>query len=114
LNTKLKMNSDNNKSSASGSELRLALFRLALLVGPEIVAIKMFSHSPVVCVGACVGILAMWLSVDVGPFRATPTVVEAKAPAVKTPLLAKIQGAGYLICKTILFAALLQSRVSNL
>lgn len=62
--------------ASSSSVLFPALLRLALLVGPLTLAIVELAHKPFICVLACVAVVATWLSVDVGPFRAE----AAKAP----------------------------------
>lgn len=47
-----------------------ALLRLSLLLGPLVVATWALHRSPIFCVLACVAVLAVWLTVDAGPFRA--------------------------------------------
>lgn len=47
-----------------------ALLRLALLVGPLVLAIYLLHRTPVFCVLICVAVLTVWLTIDAGPFRA--------------------------------------------
>jgi len=47
-----------------------ALLRLTLLLAPVALAIWLLHRSPIFCLLACVAVLAVWLTVDAGPFRA--------------------------------------------
>src|ERR1700733_9156227 len=82
-----------NKGSGKGLVVLVALFRLALLVGPEILLVKSLSRNPLICVLSAVAFLAIWLSVDVWPFRVSPAVstAESSRPAPKAARTAYAQ-----------------------
>ena len=61
-----------------------ALVRLALLVGPLTLTVLALGHAPVACVLACAAVLTLWLTVDVGPFRAAGVERTADVP-VRVP-----------------------------
>ena len=65
----------NQKPVKQGSVAFIALFRLALLLGPEALVINALGHNRIVCILACAVVLAIWLSVDVWPFRAASAKV---------------------------------------
>ena len=101
----------------TGSVAFLALFRLALLVGPETVVVKALSHSPVVCVLAAVVVLGVWLSVDVWPFRAeTPVLAMAPvAPKVARAYprnMTKAQWLNCILCQAFVYVALLHAKLT--
>jgi hypothetical protein len=73
-----------NQKAARQTELVAlnAMFRLVLLVAPEVTIFKTMSHSPVLSLLAAITVLVVWLSVDVWPFRAsvaTPALVPLGA-----------------------------------
>jgi hypothetical protein len=96
-----------------------ALYRLALLVGPEVATIKLLGYAPFVCFFACVLILGFWLSVDIGPFRAASAVANTSRAVVKQPMavtsyaqnLGKAQWWSYLFCRIVVFVMLFHSKL---
>jgi hypothetical protein len=103
-------------ASQTGSVVFVALFRLALLVMPEVTIFKTMSQSPVLSLLAAIVVLAVWLSVDVWPFRAittAPVMVPALArPArvVHSERLAKAQRWNGIMCRVLIFCVLLHSK----
>ena len=96
--------------------LLAALFRLALLAGPLTLAIALLAHNPFLCIITCVAVLAIWLTVDIGPFRASrvvPQPVKAAPTAMpKRGNLARAQGWAGLFCHAVVLVALLHSKLS--
>jgi hypothetical protein len=110
----------NQNGSSKGYVAMTALYRLVLLVGPEVATIKLLGYAPFVCFFACVIILGLWLSVDIGPFRAVSTVsAKTSRPLVKQPVavsnfpqnLGKAQWWSYLFCKVLVFGMLFHSKL---
>src|ERR1700759_5198271 len=103
-----------NMNAASKSSLLFpALFRLALLVGPEVALVKFTLVNPVICVLVAVAYLALWLSVDVGPFRASRPVAAAKTARTEPSVyrnLSKAQWVSHLFCKVIILFAMFHSK----
>jgi hypothetical protein len=117
MESQLKTPDQNAAASNKGFVMLVALFRLALLLGPEALAIKFLGHSPIICIAACLVVLAVWLTVDVWPFRAAMAAVPAPTP-MKRPEprfsqnLSKAQWWSYLFCRIIVFFALFHSKLS--
>jgi hypothetical protein len=103
-------------AAKKNSVLFPAVFRLALLVGPEAIIMKTMSHSPVMMLLAGFAVLALWLSVDIGPFRAAGAPKrqkKASQPAGKYARnLTKAQWWSYLFCRLVIVVALLHSRTN--
>ena len=111
------MKTQNQNPGNKGSIAFIALFRLALLVGPEALLVKTLAHSPLICVVACVAMLSLWLSVDIWPFRPA-SVANASRPVSqpKTTVYAqnmtKAQWWSYLFCRVVIFCALFHSKLT--
>jgi len=119
MNMELQMTTVNQPAAAPAAKkspvLFGALFRLALLVGPEAVIMKTLAHSPIVMIVAGLAVLAFWLSVDIGPFRAgSAPKQEVKRQPIKTftQNLSKAQWWSYLFCRLVIVFALLHSKVT--
>jgi hypothetical protein len=113
----LQLNDQNTKRDGKWSVALIAMFRLALLVGPEILLVKSLAHNPLICVVAAIAYLSLWLSVDVWPFRvklATPAAEAAPAKAARPAFaqnLTKAQWLSHLFCRAIIFFALFHSKL---
>jgi hypothetical protein len=117
----LQLNDQKTKRGGKWSVALIAMFRLALLVGPEILLVKSLAHNPLICVLAAIAYLSLWLSVDVWPFRVAPAVPAAKvagqpetAKAVRPVYaqnLTKAQWLSHLFCRVIIFFALFHSKL---
>ena len=110
------MNTEAKNHSEKGSILIPALVRLAWLVGPEFFAIRSLHHAPLACLMMCIGILWVWLSVDIGPFKAVQQADQAVAakkttPAIKFSFGRAVANTGF---KLAVFALLFQSRLMGL
>jgi hypothetical protein len=118
MNMELQMTTVNETKVASlpkkPSVLFPALLRLALLVGPEAVIMKTLSHNPLVMLIAGIAVLALWLSVDIGPFRAagSPKRVKTQSAAKYAQNLTKAQWWSYLFCRMVIVFALLHSKAN--
>jgi hypothetical protein len=118
MNMELPMTTANETTVAPSAKkpsvLSGALLRLSLLVGPEALIMKTLAHSPIVMVIAGLVVLALWLSVDIGPFRAG----KAKQQAKRQPLtsyaqnMTKAQWWSYLFCRVVIVFALLHAKVN--
>ena len=101
--------------AAKKSALSGAALRLALLVVPEAIIMKTLAHSPIVMLVAGIVVLALWLSVDIGPFRAAsaPKQVAKRQPITSfAQNLSKAQWWSYLFCRLVIVFALLHSKVT--
>jgi hypothetical protein len=112
LKTEKQKLASRNASVATG-----ALVRLALLVGPETVVMKTLAHNPVACVLLGLLVLALWLSVDIGPFRAKVAKPAAEPASVRPtsavlPRLTRVQFWTYLFCKLAIVCAMFHSKIS--
>ena len=93
-----------------------ALFRLALLIGPVVLAIIALGRHPFPCILVCAGILSVWLTANVGPFRAngpasTPSAdIKAVFPHARN--LARARSWSSLFCGIVVIVALLRSKLS--
>lgn len=111
------LKTQNQNPGNKGSVAFIALFRLALLLGPETLVVKTMGHSPLVCLVACVAVLSFWLSVDIWPFRPA-SVASVSRPAAKPVTatyaqnLTKAQWWSYLFCRVIIFFALFHSKLT--
>ncbi len=106
-----------NPGNNKGSVAFIALFRLALLVGPETLLVKTLGHSPLVCVVACVAVLSLWLSVDIWPFRPAAAANASRQSAQPTTAmyvrnLTKAQWWTHLFCRVVIFIALFHSKLT--
>ncbi len=111
------MNTENKNSSKKGSFAILALTRLALLAGPEAVALKTLSHNPLACILMCVGILIVWLSIDAGPFRAEEAAKPVKVVSAlnrKNVKLSTLQNLSQVTVRVLIFAMIFQSRLTHI
>jgi len=107
----------NQKPAVKNASLDInAFYRLALLVVPEAVVMMALSHAPVLCVLAGLGILALWLTVDVGPFRASSPKPAPQAAAGQGRSflrnMAKAQWWSYFFCKAVIAFALMHSKIT--
>jgi len=87
------------------------MLRLALLVIPMAVAIKTLRHHPLWCVPACAGVLAVWMFIDVWPFRPSKTsgpvlakTGTARIPGQDSP---KINLTTSIVCRAVIFSTLI-------
>ena len=91
-----------------------ALFRLALLVGPMAILVIVLWHNPFICALLCLAVLFIWLSVDVGPFRANRSAkaVERETPRPAHRNITKLQWWSCLFCRIVVFFALFHSKLT--
>lgn len=110
----MKLNKNTGKRANDRMAFMLpALLRLALLVGPPTAAILLLAKSPIVCVVLCVAILWLWLSVDIGPFRASNEPAPARRMALPSfRNLSKAQWWSSLFCRIIVLFALFHSKLN--
>jgi hypothetical protein len=76
-------------------------------------AIVAFHHAPIFCILSCIGILTLWLTVDVGPFR----VEQQSRPALKTsptPVrnVATVQKLNELVCRLAMLLLVFHSKLN--
>jgi len=118
---KSQTNNESQKCAAqngqTGSVAFLPLFRLALLVVPEMVVFKTLSRSPVICWVAAVAVLAVWLTVDVWPFRVeTPVPARARVAQQARPVARrkrnKAEWMNQMFCRLIIFALMFHSKLT--
>lgn len=89
-----------------------ALYRFALLVVPQVLAIKVLGHAPFVCGFACLLLLSLWLSIDVGPFRASSAPKAPKAPqAPRKESQSALPSARTLFYRTFLLLVVVHSKL---
>jgi hypothetical protein len=90
-----------------------ALLRLALLVGPEALMVKLLGNNLLICSVACLIVLGLWLSVDVWPFRpATVARAAAKPEAVSYAAnFTKMPWWNSLFLRLVLFVAIIHSKM---
>lgn len=91
-----------------------ALLRLALLAVPLTLTIVTLGQTPLICLLACVAVLSLWLTVDVGPFRAGGGVRPATRQVVlaNPRNLSKMQWWNGLFCRAILLLVVVHSKLS--
>jgi len=90
-----------------------ALYRFALLVVPLTLSVIVLGHAPFVCGFACLLLLSLWLSIDVGPFRASSAPKAPQAPRQETqsaPLSTR-NLAKALFSRTFLFLVLVSAKI---
>jgi hypothetical protein len=108
-----------NQQSSAPRRIQLAsvafpaLLRLALLIAPLTLAVMIFSQSPFFCVLVCLAVFAVWLTVDVGPFRAS-SVPREESRRVALPSarnLTRFQWWNGLFCRVLIFSAMFYSKL---
>jgi hypothetical protein len=108
------MNTENKNGSLKGMAGILALVRFVLLAAPEVVAVKFMHQNVAACIMMCVGILAVWLSVDFGPFRAAGSKPQPfKAVAAKSKLTGA-QALSQAAIRVLMFVMIFQSRLTHI
>jgi hypothetical protein len=119
MNMELQMTTANETTVAPAAKKNSVLFgavtRLALLVGPEALIMKTLSHSPIIMLVAGLVVLALWLSVDIGPFRAAGApkhTVKRQSVSTYAQNATKAQWWSYLFCRMVIVLALLHSKVT--
>ncbi len=118
MNMELPMTTANQMThkpaAKKGAVLFVALFRLALLVGPEALIMKTLAHSPVLCVLAGLVVLGLWLTVDVWPFRPATAARPAtrQTAATYAQNLTKAQWWSYLFCRMVIIVAIFHSKLT--
>jgi hypothetical protein len=93
-----------------------ALFRLALLVGPLMLTVMALGQTPFVCLIVCFAVLSLWLTVDMGPFRAAGISTAAPAARQTAPSnprnLIKAQWWNALFCRVIILFVVFHSKLN--